>query len=165
MRGLVILAALAAAGVPLTPEPNPPPPAPAVWPSRWEGHALTPLPATALDAKLGSAFPGRIARFSDGKRQIILRQVTAATRQLHPARDCFRAIGYTIEQAPMRVDASGDSWSCFDAQRHGAASRVCEQIRDAAGARFSDATAWYWPALLGTSPGPWLAVTTVERVH
>ena len=35
-------------------------------------------------------------------------------------------------------------------------------IVDAQGASFTDASAWYWAALLGQSQGPWQAVTVAS---
>ena len=50
-----------------------------------------------IEERFARRFPGAIARFTDGERVLIVRQVTRPTRQLHPADDCFRAIGYTVE--------------------------------------------------------------------
>jgi len=97
----IALAAIAAAAAPLWPHAGTPAP-PAVWPKSFEGRAITPLAAAPEDALLAAHFPGTIARFGDGRRQIVLLQVTAATRLLHPARDCFHALGYAISPAPMR---------------------------------------------------------------
>lgn len=163
-RPLILIAAALAASSPLLPKPPAADPAPARWPTRYEGRVLVPLAPAPEDERLGRDFPGRIARFHDGRRQIVLRSVASATRQLHPARDCFRAVGYAIEPLPMRAGGSGTPASCFRATRGDRSVRVCEQIEDADGRRFSDVSAWYWPALLGRSQGPWLAVTTVEPV-
>lgn len=135
----------------------------AVWPTTYEGRALTPLPPAPEDALLGTRFPGRLARFSDGRRQIVLRRLDAATRRLHPARDCFRATGHVIAPAPMRVSAAGHAASCFAATRDGRTLLVCEQVRDNAGRSWPDISSWYWSALTGTSDGPWTAALSVER--
>lgn len=163
MRVLIAAAALAAGLVPLLPAREAPPPAPVTWPTMFEGQKLMPMKPAPEDAALARGFPGRIARFSDGRRQIVLRSVSTATRQLHPARDCFKAIGYAITPAPMRVSPAGTA-SCFEARRDGAAVLVCERITDAQGHSFADASAWYWAALLGSSTGPWLAATIVEPI-
>lgn len=134
------------------------------WPARFEGRPLTPLAAAPEDRILARAFPGRIARFSDGRRQIVLRRLAAATRRLHPASDCFRAIGYEIAPAPMRLVPGGGPASCFTARRAGLAYLACEQVRDETGRSWPDVSSWYWAALLGTSRGPWLASLTVERI-
>ena len=41
------------------------------WPSTFEGRTLTPLPLNEMETKFATGFPGRIARFSDGEREII----------------------------------------------------------------------------------------------
>lgn len=159
----VAVAALAAALAPFAPGREAPSPPPVAWPETFDGRPLTPIAAAPEDAALARDFPGRVARFSDGRRQVVLRSVAAPTRRLHPARDCFRAIGYVVTPAPMRAMPGGPA-SCFEARRDGKALLVCERIADAAGASFADPSAWYWPALLGRSPGPWLAATVVEPI-
>jgi hypothetical protein len=134
------------------------------WPERFEGRPLAALPPAPEDAILARNFPGRVARFSDGRRQIVLRRLAAATRRLHPASDCFRATGYEISPAPMRVAPGRGPASCFTARRDGLAYLACEQVSDQAGRSWPDVSSWYWAALLGTSRGPWLATLTVERI-
>jgi hypothetical protein len=108
-------------------------------------------------------FPGRVGRFSDGRREIIIRWVGAPTRRLHPAADCLRGSGYTITPLPGRTDAAGATMGCFRA-RHGADSMtVCELIRDQRGASWPDVSAWYWNGMLGTSPAPWWSFVVAER--
>src|SRR5712671_6872729 len=101
------LAAIAAAAAPFYPTTVARPITVADWPSDYDGRAITHLAAAPEDRLLARNFPGSLARFSDGHRQIVLRRVTAATRQLHPARDCYRALGYAIAAAPMRIAPDG----------------------------------------------------------
>ena len=160
------LCALAAAA-PLVPRPSRADSAantaPFAWPRQLDGRALTELPLTGRDRRFAEDFPGRIGRFSDGTREIILRFTTSATRRLHPASDCLAAIGFTIEPLPARRGAEGTTWGCFAARKPGETLTVCEQIRDAAGRAWPDASSWYWPALSGASTGPWWSTTIVER--
>lgn len=134
------------------------------WPTAYEGRRIASMLPAAEDALLASRFPGRLARFSDGRRQIVLRRMDTATRRLHPARDCFRATGHTIAPAPMRV-THGRAASCFSATRRGRTVLVCEQVRDARGRSWPDVSSWYWSAALGTSNGPWTAALTVEHIR
>lgn len=162
---MLVATALAAAAAPVlsTEAPQPQMKATVVWPTAYDGRAITRMRAAAEDALLARSFPGRTARFSDGSRQIVLRRLDAATRRIHPARDCFRATGHVIAPAPMRVSATGDAASCFHASRDGRMLLVCEQIRDGAGRSWPDISSWYWSALTGTSEGPWTAALSVER--
>ncbi len=158
--------ALAAAAVPLLPGGAPSPPAAAsAWPDRYEGQLLTRIAPAPEDRFLARQFPGQVARFSDGRRQIVLRRVVAATRALHPASDCFRAIGYTVTPAPMRLAPDGKPASCFTATRDGRTLTACEQVRDTGGQSWPDISSWYWSALLGPSQGPWTAALMVEEAR
>jgi hypothetical protein len=172
VRALVatlIVCALAAAA-PLVPRPSRAQPGGAAgpaafaWPSQLEGRPLTALPLTGRDRRFADDFPGRIGRFSDGTREIILRHTTQATRRLHPASDCLRAIGFAIEPLPAHRGPDGSAWGCFAARKPDATDlTICEQIRDAAGRTWPDPSSWYWPALAGDSQGPWWSTTVVER--
>jgi len=133
------------------------------WPTSHEGRALTELPLTAREAAFVQDFPGRVGRFTDGRREIIVRWVGAPTRRLHPAADCFRGSGYSVAPMPVRKDAAGAAMSCFRAS-HGADTLVvCELIRDQRGASWPDVSAWYWSGMLGTSAAPWWSFVVAER--
>lgn len=162
-RLCIVVAALLGGALPLLPRATAELPPLAPWPARYEERALSPLPPGVGDALLARDFPGHIARFSDGRRQLVLRQVARATRMLHPPRDCFAGLGYAIDPLPMRPVTGGHA-SCFAAGRGSVRLRVCEQVIDAQGRVFPDVPSWYWPALLGTSRGPWLAAMSVERI-
>lgn len=131
------------------------------WPARHEGRALTMLAAAPEDAWLARRFPGRIARFSDGERQIVLRWTAGATRLLHPATTCFRGSGYTIDQAPMRRSADGTTSACFRASKGGRQLLACERVF-AGGESWPDISAWYWHALVDPAPDGYWAVLEVE---
>jgi hypothetical protein len=167
MRNDILLAVSAslAAAAPLVPRSHAPASHDIAWPDSIDGRRLTSIAPTALDRRLAQDFPGTIARFSDGRRQIVLRHVPRATRQLHPARDCFEAIGYRVTPIPMARGANGALSSCFKAARDGHALKICERIVARDGGSFPDVSSWYWPALLGRSAGPWLATTSVERLR
>jgi hypothetical protein len=140
-----------------------PPLADFAWPATFEGRPLAPLPLGERDQRFSQDFPGRIGLFTDGARQIVLRFTTRATRRLHPASDCLRAVGYAILPLPARRTADGGTWSCFSARRATSALVVCEQIGDARGATWPEPSSWYWPALTGRSAGPWWSTTVFER--
>lgn len=133
------------------------------WPAQFEGRALRQLPLTALEERFARNFPGRLGRFSDGEREIILRWVSHETRKLHPAADCFKAGGYELTHQPIEVDANGTRWGRFLARRGGMTIRVRERLHDAAGNGWTDVSSWYWAALWGRSHGPWWAVTVAHN--
>ncbi len=131
-------------------------------PQVWQGRALRPLALSAVEQRFADHFPGRIARLTDGEQMLVLRDVSVPTRMLHPASDCYRGLGYRIEQARLERDADALLWRCFIAVRGGVKTRVCERIVDAKGASFTDTSSWFWAAQLGRSSGPWLAITTAR---
>jgi hypothetical protein len=162
----LLLSALLAALVPLLANPaagvrtvaTPP------WPHEFQGRPLTPLELSADERRLLADFPGAVARFTDGERELVMRWVTRATRQLHPAEDCYRAWGYTTTPARIRADRDGVRWRCFDARKGelGSTREICEEIRDPEGGHWTDVSAWYWAATLRRTAGPWLATTVAS---
>jgi len=133
------------------------------WPREWQGDSLRPLALTAVEQRFALRFPGHVGRFAAGDGSVwVLRDVMQPTRALHPASDCFRGLGYRIEQAQPTRDAEARLWRCFVAARDGQRVRVCERIVDAGEHGFIDASSWYWAALLGRTSGPWRAMTRVE---
>lgn len=132
------------------------------FPATFENQPLAELTLTEREKFFLEDFPGSVGRFSDGKREIVIRFVAEATRKLHPASDCFRAIGYETKPLPLKVDGEGKRWSCFSAVKASEQLNVCERIYDIGGAEWTDVSAWYWSALNETS-GEWWAVTVAER--
>lgn len=133
------------------------------WPSHYEGHRLTAMALTQRESAFVRDFPGRVGRFSDGRREIIVRWIAAPTRRLHSAADCFRASGYSITPMPVRKDAAGVTMGCFRAIQRADNMMVCELIRDEQGETWPDVSAWYWHAMFGSSRPPWWSFVTAER--
>ena len=143
-------------------------------PSYWQGAPVRPLALSPVEQRFAHHFPGQISRLTDGRQVIVLRDVAVPTRMLHPAVDCYRALGYRIEGEHLEnVSLHAESMvaegalaagvqRCFIARKDGIALRVCEQIEDARGQRFADTSAWYWAATMGKSKGPWRAVTVTK---
>jgi hypothetical protein len=132
------------------------------WPRELDGRPLRPQALGPVEQRFAARFPGAIGRFDDGRRVVILRHVTAPTRMLHPAADCFRGLGYRIADERLERTADATLQRCFVAARAGTRLRVCETIRDADGRVYTDASSWFWAAALARSRGPWLATTTAE---
>jgi len=133
------------------------------WPTEFERKTLTPLPLTDVERRFASEFPGRIGRFTDGNREIIIRWVTEATRKLHPSSDCFQGLGYNVKPLAAHRDANGSLWSSFAATKGNNRLRVYERINNDSGETWTDASAWYWSALRHEDSGPWWAFTVAEK--
>ncbi len=117
-----------------------------------------------MEAQFAESFPGRLARFTDGEREIVFRYLERPSRQLHAAVDCFKGSGYEVEPEPVKRDMRGELMGCFFATRDGQTFRVCERMFDANGGSWYDVSSWYWAAVLKRSTGPWWAVTVAEPI-
>ena len=135
------------------------------WPSTFEGKTLTQLPLSEMEKKFASGFPGRIARFSDGEHEIIIRWVTEATRMMHPASDCFQGLGYSVKPLPAHRDENGSLWASFGATKSNERLVVFERIHSDSGQTWTDVSAWYWSALRHEGSGSWWAITVAEKQH
>jgi hypothetical protein len=141
----------------------------AAWPAVWGGRNLRPLPLLPQETAFAAAFPGSIARFTDGESEILFRRVEHATRKLHPASDCLRASGYAIHPLPAVAEARGRTWSCFLAKRADETLEVREMVAAGSGEigngpTWTDVSSWYWYAFWGDSAGPWTAITVSRRL-
>lgn len=134
------------------------------WPTHFEGRVLNMLPLSEREQRFTRDFPGRIARFTDGEREIIIRWVTQASRKLHSASDCFEGTGYRIHPSPLYIDSDGRRWGSFTAVRRTEKLSVRERIYTDADNSWSDVSAWYWAAAAEESHGPWWAVTVAENI-
>jgi len=129
------------------------------WPASFEGVPLVPVALSDVESRFVATFPGSIARFANGDRVVVLRDVEKPTRRLHPSADCYRALGYGISAERLEREANAAMWRCFVARRGDVGLRVCERIVDAQGTAFTDVSSWYWSATLSHSVGPWRAMT------
>lgn len=133
------------------------------WPTSFEGRPLRELPLSEREERFGAGFPGRIGRFTDGQRELIVRWVAAPTRQLHPASDCFRGLGYATSPPELWREADGSGWQRFTASRGDVRLSVREAILEGSAGRWTEVSQWYWGAMLGQTRGPWWAITVAER--
>lgn len=125
---------------------------------------LADLPESAAERAFAKSFPGRLSSHRWGDRQVVLREVTTATRRLHPSRDCLRAAGFATSEAVTVTRGDGSRWSRFSATRSGERLEVLERVvslRD--GTAWTDVTAWFWHALRHPLNGPWRAETVISR--
>lgn len=133
------------------------------WPESFEGRSLTPLPDGEGKGEAFASFPGKLRAFTDGNRIILMRWLTQPTRQLHPAIDCYRALGYEVDLQPLTIDGDGKRWGCFSAKQGNTLVFVKERIADENGATWSDASSWYWSAMLGSTQAPWWSITVEDE--
>lgn len=132
------------------------------FPLQFEGHKLMPIKLSDTEARFSSGFPGRIAKFTDGRRTILFRQVNKPTRQLHPSSDCYKGNCFQLHPMSALRDAEGKIWSRFSALKNGQKLEVREIVSDSKGQTWSDTSSWYWSALLGKTQSPWVAVTVAS---
>ena len=165
--GVLVVAAVLAPLLSLTTPRSPAPPdlaqGPAVFTFDGLLLPLHPLPASEAETAFAQSFPGTLASFRWGSEQVILRRVNAATRRLHPSRDCLRAAGFATTEAITVTLSDGSLWARFSATRDGIRRTVHERItsgRD--GAAWTDVSAWYWAALRHPLNGPWQAETVIS---
>lgn len=161
-----LVSCLLAAGIPLLPHDEGKPAGGEIfpgWPDNFEGSPLRKLPLSEVEQRFERGFPGRMARFSDGSREIVIRWVTESTRKLHHAAHCFKASGYSIEPLPIKVDMNGIRWGSFRAVRGSEELVVYKRVYDETGRSWTDVSSWYWAAFRGKSRGPWWAVSVAEK--
>lgn len=131
-------------------------------PATFEGIPVKQVPLNEQELKFSRAFPGEIHKFTDGRRQFILRVVLQPTRQLHPSEDCFKGMGYVTKTLPNQ-HVGGVAWGHFEAVQGSTRLDVRERIYDRDRNSWTDVSGWYWSAVLGKSHGPWQALTIAER--
>ncbi len=131
------------------------------FPTEFENKPLQQLDLSEREQFFLKDFPGEIRRFTDGSREIIVRFVSEATRKLHPASDCFSAIGYQIKPLPLNIDKNKQKWSCFTAERGEENLKVCERIYTDSGENWTDVSSWYWSAIGNENKDYW-AITVAE---
>lgn len=131
------------------------------WPMRFREASMRELPLGTTEQRFANDFPGRIAKFSDGRQRFIVRFIERPTRRLHPAADCFRASGYRVRALASCPAGASETSGCLLAIKGDQRLHVHERITDASGGVFRDVSAWYWATLHGGTRGPWWSVTTI----
>ena len=135
------------------------------WPRYFEGRELKRLNLTDQERGFTTGFPGKIARFTDGSYELVIRFVEHVSRRVHPSADCLRGSGFHLETLPVRRDSKGHLWGCVLAERAGLRYRVCERIYDLSDQKsWYDVSSWYWASQLHRTQGPWWTVTIAERL-
>lgn len=137
-------------------------PAEIEWPSHFMGKLLIPIPLTKGEEAFYRNFPGQAAQFDAGDERLILRRVQAATRKLHPAKDCFKGMGYSIEELGLVKDGYEQIWRIFRATKGNESFEVLEMISDDQSNTWSDVSTWYWAVLMKRTQGPWTSYVRIR---
>jgi hypothetical protein len=133
------------------------------WPTHYEKKSLKRLKLTEKEKGFLNAFPGKIARFTDGRRELIIRWIEEPTRRLHPASDCFKGMGYTIVPQAIQRNKKDIKMGCFTAKKENNVLNICEYIEGSNGSNWSDISAWYWGAVFEQSPKGWMSYVIAEN--
>lgn len=134
------------------------------WPTKFEGKLLRQLELSEREAGFVKSFAGRIARFTDGEREFILRWVDHPSPSLRSAWDALRGLDYKLHFGPIWRDAQGYPWRTFDMINDNEKLHVIERIYDDDGQSWTDVSNWYWATLLRKTHGPWWVVTVIEQL-
>ena len=134
------------------------------WPTQYEGRALQPIPLTDDERRFAAALPGRLGKFTDGRREFMLQWVARENRLLHSATDSMANVGFEVKPEALWVDGHGNRWLSATVAGGGQEFRVRERIYDTAGGSWPDASSWYWATAFGDGTPPWWMITIVERV-
>ncbi len=135
-----------------------------VWPARFMGEELIPISLSEWEQGFYADFPGDAAQFQVGAERLILRKVNRATRKLHPARDCFKGMGYEVKETGLKRDGYERVWNSFRASKKDEKVEVFELITDESENAWSDVSAWYWAVISKKTEGPWTSFVRVRSV-
>ena len=133
------------------------------WPAEFEGKPLRETGLNPVEQAFNEQFPGRMGRFTDGSRLIVMRWVTAPTHRVHSGADCLQAAGFRLKPGDWWRDPQGAIWSTWTATGKNGTLAVRERCFDEHGRSWQDVSAWFWAAVMGRSAGPWWVVTVAGR--
>ena len=114
-------------------------------------------------AQLLSDVGDHIRLFEVDGSVILLREIDRPSRSVHPAEDCFRGSGYSIEHATLWKDRYERNWRRFYASRGDHRWEVRQRIEGADGWNGSDVSQWFWQAATGKTVGPWRMWVMIEE--
>ena len=135
------------------------------WPETILDSKITEVPLSHQDKIFLADFPGKVARFQSMNNEYILRYITRPSKKLHSSAVCLSSNAAEISYLPLWKDPQGRLWSQFDAKWRGRKLLVKEIILDKNDQSFSDASSWYWKAILNKSEGPWLSITQITTIQ
>ena len=130
--------------------------------SHWKGQPLERLPLSEREVKFADGFPGKVARFTSGEHQYVIRlgapqdETTSSSSRLF-----FAGRAIPSDRCRFELKATVNVGAASRPPGRAKRSDVCERIFDHDGNAWTDVSAWYWAATMGQSAGPWWAVTRV----
>lgn len=131
------------------------------------GRFLTEVPLSPLEQQFAKNFPGTITCYHAGGVQgesetVIVRDVTTATRRLHPSSHCLQAQGYSVKDKTFTRDSAGTPWLTYRATRGPQTFTVREHITSfCTDQTWTDHGHWFWSNFFQSKTGPWRAVTII----
>jgi len=128
------------------------------WPTKWDGQWLEPMPLTRKEKQFNQSFPGKIARFQAGNKEVIIKQVNRPTRKLHSITDCLRSAGWQIEAQ----DEAGLYKLSKQQKLRWVRERIYTKEVSAESPIWTDVSKWFWDCSQSKESGPWLAVIEVS---
>lgn len=133
------------------------------WDKTFNGKLLKEIPLNENEKKFLIDFPGKINKFTDGERQIIMRYIENPTRKLHSSSDCYKGIGYKIKYEPIEIDKDKIKWSSFIVKKGDKKLKIKERIYKQ-GKNWTDVSSWYWENIFNKNTLPSIAVTIIEPI-
>ena len=135
------------------------------WPEEILGEKIIETPLSDQDKIFLTDFPGKVARFRSTNKEYSLRYITRPSRKLHSSAVCLSSNAAEISYLPLWEDRQGRRWSQFKAKWKRKNLLVKEIIIDKNHKSSSDASSWYWQAILNKSDGPWLSITQITTIQ
>lgn len=133
------------------------------WWREWNGRPLRRLKMGDREKAFAAGFPGPVALFDDGERQILLRYTERPTALIRPMEECLGET-YEVQRMGTSEDSGGHRWRTVIAAAKLEKWLVREQIVSHTGESWVYGRLWFWAALLGFTQGPWWSVVTFEPV-
>ena len=129
--------------------------------THFAGQRLVPIPLSENEVHFYRHFPGQVSIYQMGNSRLIVRQLTRATRRLHPVAHCLRAEGYQIETVTT-LKVGSQNWGHFKAIRDGETIEIRERIHSLqSGTEWTEVSAWFWAVFLNPDNGPWQSVAII----
>ena len=134
--------------------------------THYQGRAVEEIPLSPREESFARNLPGTLKTYRVGQDTLIIRQLTRASRMLHPSYHCLRAEGFKITNSIIVRDLQGRASLQYEARLNDEHFLVTEHIRDLSNThQWTEVSAWFWHALFHPNSGPWEAETLMLPLH